>query len=164
VYGLPSGGLTSEGITSFHLGPYAKLGITDAVAIQLEALYSRRGANFEFEGLDEKSEIRLDYIDVPLLFVYNIVGENTWSFMVGPQASLLLTVKDGDKEIDKAQDYNSFDFSGVAGVQFGYKFLRVGARYNVGFLDVLKEQDGATDIGDGNYKNHFGQVYVGVEF
>ena len=154
-------GLEAEGITSYHAGAYGRLGVTESFALQLEALYSRRGFDFK-DGGDDAPKFRFDYIDVPLLFVYNVVGDGTFSIMAGPQASLMITLKDqNDKEIDKT-GFHTFDFGAAGGVQFGYKILRAGVRYNIGFLDVVNENENPDS--PYNFKNHFGQVYLGVEF
>ncbi len=165
MYDVPKG-IDSEGITSFHFGAYGKLGLSESWALQLEALYSRRGADFRFDGDsgDDVTKMRFDYIDVPLLLSYNIVGEGTWSIMAGPQASLMLTAKDqNDKEIDK-NGLHTFDMGAAAGVQFGYKIFRIGGRYNVGLRDVLNPEEGALLGNDFNFRNHYGQVYLAVEF
>jgi hypothetical protein len=143
--------------TSYHVGAFAQFSITDWFSLQPEILYSRKG----YDSTDVTR--KLDYFDVPLLFVFNPL--DNVSFHVGPQASLLMTVKEEDKEINKADSYNSLDYGLVGGVEARLSIFRVGARYNLGMHEIY--QDTYRQISrnvNKDIKNGAFQVYVGVGF
>ncbi|MDB5263695.1 MAG: hypothetical protein JWQ14_2978 [Adhaeribacter sp.] len=151
------GNANLEAKTSYHVGAFAQFSITDWFSLQPEVLYSRKG--YDSTGVTRK----LDYFDVPLLLVFNPL--DNVSFHVGPQVSLLMTVKDGDKEINKEDSYQSLDYGVVGGVEARLSFFRVGARYNLGLREIYQDtyRDIATNI-NRDIKNGAFQVYVGVGF
>jgi len=147
-------------IESFHAGAYAQFSITDNFSLQPEVLYSRKGFKASTFGIVGGTDnISLDYFDVPLLFSFRVL--NNISLMVGPQASLLMTVKANDRELDKA-GYNSFDYGGAAGIEGRLSFFRIGARYNRSFENIYKGENGISPGND--LKNNALQFYLGVGF
>lgn len=160
----------NEGIyNTFHAGVYAQFGFNDKFSIQPEVLYSRQG----FKGSNAVNPTqgtyttRLDYIQVPVLLVYNFL--DNVSLHVGPQVSLLTKVKEGDRERKIADgnnifgySYNSLDYGLAAGLEARVGPARVGGRYTAGFADIIKDPSttGAQSIN--NIKNGMFQVYVGL--
>ncbi|GAB2772584.1 hypothetical protein HNQ93_000788 [Hymenobacter luteus] len=163
----------NEGIyNTFHAGVYAQFGFNDKFSIQPEVLYSRQG----FKGDNPASTsqtgtytTRLDYVQVPVLLVYNFL--DNVSVHVGPQVSLLTKVKEGDRERKIADEndtygysYNSLDYGLAAGVEARVGPARVGGRYTAGFADIIQDQNlaktGNTAIT--NIKNGMFQVYLGI--
>ncbi|TGE21629.1 PorT family protein [Hymenobacter aquaticus] len=165
---------------SFHAGIYGQYGFNNRLSIQPELLYSRQG----FEGNSTKTtttgtatststvkERRLDYLQVPVLMVFNIL--DNVSIHAGPQVSLLTKVVEDGKERKIADDggvygysYTSFDYGLAVGAEARVGPARVGARYNAGFANIIKDQNLATtgnkalsDIKNSNF-----QVYVGIGF
>ncbi|MGV3587995.1 MAG: porin family protein [Adhaeribacter sp.] len=143
--------------TSYHVGAFAQFSITDWFSLQPEVIYSRKGYD------STNVARRLDYFDVPLLLVFNPL--DNVSIHVGPQVSLLMTVKDGDKEVNKEDSYNSLDYGMVGGVEARLSIFRFGARYNLGLNQIYQDtyRDIATNV-NRDMKNGAFQVYVGVGF
>ncbi|HSI90541.1 MAG TPA: porin family protein [Adhaeribacter sp.] len=149
--------------TTWHAGVFAQFPVagSDFFSIQGEALFSRKS----FTSDDSIStKYKMDYVDVPLLFVFNVL--DNVSFHVGPYASLLLTVQENDSEVGEAQKklLNSFGYGLAGGVEAKISFARVGARYNLGLNDIYKTpkmigNESIQDLKNGNF-----QVYVGVGF
>jgi len=161
VYGSPGTYFQDpEGIKSFHAGAYAQFRIIGNFSLQPEVLFSRKGfkaGNFGIAG--GTSNMSLDYFDVPLLFSLRIL--NNISLLAGPQASLLITVKENDRELDK-EGYNSFDYGAAGGIEGRISAFRIGARYNRSFETIYK---GENIISAGNnFKNNVLQFYLGVGF
>ncbi|UOQ72822.1 porin family protein [Hymenobacter cellulosilyticus] len=165
---------------SFHAGIYGQYGFNNRLSIQPELLYSRQG----FEGNSVKTtgtgtgattttvnERRLDYLNVPVLLVFNIL--DNVSIHAGPQVSLLTKVTEDGNERKIADEnntygysYTSFDYGLAVGAEARVGPARVGARYNAGFNEIIKDQNLATtgnkalsDIKNSNF-----QVYVGIGF
>jgi len=161
VYGNAGSDFTTpEKIKSFHAGVYAQFSFTDNFSVQPEVLFSRKGFTAGNSGVAGGThKIRLDYFDVPLLFSLRVL--NNISLMAGPQASLLLTVKENDQELDKA-GYNSFDLGAAAGIEGRLSVFRIGARYNRSYENIYKADN---TISAGNdLKNQVFQFYLGVGF
>ena len=151
------GGVNFDPKTSYHVGAFAQFSITDWFSLQPEVIFSRKG----YDSTDVTR--RLDYFDVPLLFVFNPL--DNVSLHVGPQASLLMTVKDGEREVNKEDSYNSLDYGLVGGVEARLSFFRFGARYNLGLNEIYQDtyREVARNVNK-DIKNGAFQVYVGVGF
>jgi hypothetical protein len=150
-------------LKTYHAGVYAQFGLNDKVSIQPEILFSRKGYDDQFDfggGTLTTRETRLDYIQVPVLFVYNFL--DNVSVHVGPQASLLVRVKDGGVERSvSAAGMHSLDYGVVGGLEARVGPARVGARYDLGLADIYK---GSANRVYNDVKNGVFQVYVGVGF
>jgi hypothetical protein len=160
----------NEGIyNTFHAGVYAQFGFNDKFSLQPEVLYSRQG----FKGSNVVNPTqgtyttRLDYIQVPVLLVYNFL--DNVSLHVGPQVSLLTKVKEGDRERKLSDDnnihgysYNSLDYGLAAGLEARVGPARVGGRYSAGFADIIKDPSTTAAQSINNIKNGMFQVYVGL--
>jgi hypothetical protein len=140
---------------SYHAGFYAQFSVTNNFSIQPEALYARKG--FAAAGTDT----HLDYFDVPVLASFRVL--DNISLLAGPQVSVLMTVKENDKELDKAF-HNSFDYGAAAGIEGRLSVFRLGARYTHSFENIYKggyTMGGkpATDVQHSNL-----QFYIGAGF
>jgi hypothetical protein len=164
---------------SFHAGIYGQYGFNSRLSIQPELLYSRQG----FEGTSTYTnttvtpnttttvkERRLDYIQLPVLLVFNVL--DNVSIHAGPQVSLLTKVTEDGKERKIANEgniygysYNSLDYGVSAGAEARVGPARVGARYTAGFADVINNQiTNSTTKALNDIRNSVFQVYLGVGF
>jgi len=147
-------------INTFHAGAYVQFSITDNFSLQPEILFSRKGFEAFNSGVaGGNTKFVFDYFDVPLLLSFRVF--NNISLQLGPQASVMMTVKENNRELDKA-GYNSFDYGGVGGLEGRFSAFRVGARYNRSFETIYKEE--ATFSPGKDLKNQVIQVYLGVGF
>jgi len=145
---------------SFHAGAYTQFSITYKFSIQPEILFSRKGFKAGNSGVaGSTNNFSLDYFEVPVLFSFLFV--NNLSLLVGPQASLLITVKENDRELDKA-GYNSFDYGAAFGLEGRFSFFRIGARFNNSFKNIYKA---GNKISPGNeFRIRVLQFYLGLGF
>lgn len=128
--------------TGFQAGIFGGLKFSDKLGIQADLLYSQQGAEFDFGKFD------LDYVTVPIVLKYYLVqGLNV---QLGPQFGFV--VKD-DVYTDRVglnsiqANTKNTDVSGILGA--GYDFplgIRVDARYNFGFTDVLEDGEGKNSL------------------
>lgn len=120
-----------DGLTSFHFGAVAEIGISDKFAFQPELLYSAQG------GSVADIEFNLDYITVPLLAKFK-VGSG-FAIEAGPQVGFLVN----DEVLGVDLNADSFDFGFNAGVS--YKLPANGlffqARYNIGLSEIAEDAD-----------------------
>lgn len=140
--------------TSFHAGVYAQFSVSEFFSVQPELLYSRKG----FERQD--SVYRLDYLDVPILAVFNIT--DNLSVHLGPQVGVMMSAKVEEKEID-LEPYNTFDYGAAAGIEGRISRFRLGTRYVHSFGDLRKENNSGNSINE-DVKNGVIQVYLGIGF
>ena len=157
---------------NFHAGAYAQFGFSPKTSLQVEALYSRQGykaaSQFRPAGMQDKYETQLDYVQVPVLFVYNFV--DNVSFHVGPQVALLVNAKENKTAVNlSTRNYNSLDYGAVGGIEARVGPARVGGRYVLSLADIYndpKMENGVmTPSGSiDNIKNSVIQVYVGFGF
>jgi hypothetical protein len=137
--------------TGFQAGIFAGIKFTDKVGVQADVLYSQQGAEFDFGKFD------VNYINIPIVLKYYLVqGLNV---QAGPQFGFVL---DDDIYNDSfgvhsvEENAEKSDVSAVVGAGYDFPFgIRLDARYNFGFTDVLKE---------GKSKNNVFSVALGYSF
>jgi hypothetical protein len=140
--------------TGFVVGGFAKFGIPDSrLSIQPEALYSQQG------GERNGNEIRLDYLQVPVLFKYALTQGQTVepNLFAGPYAGLRLVAEQeggtggflgGGTNIENQTeqvDYG-FAFGGGLDIEVGNSIFTMDARYNFGLSDVFTNESGKNRV------------------
>lgn len=159
-----------DGRTGFHAGVLAEIMVTEQFGIQPEILYSMQGFKFEESesGFSSKAEVKLDYINVPILAKYKFTPG--FSAHLGPQIGFLLNAE-GEYEdsfggettsetIDIKEFVKDFDFGVAAGL--GYELdmgVFFNARYILGISDINDDDDS-----DYNQQNNVFQLSVGYMF
>ncbi|MDO7887564.1 porin family protein [Hymenobacter cheonanensis] len=170
----------------FTAGVLVNYGLSDMTSLQIEGLYSQKGAyldqvnytvaSTQYNGYAYRST--LSYIDVPVLFKVNTgeAGKGLF-FELGPQASFAL----GDREFFRPQGgkagdpseitvYNSRDRMVPVGIGYvggiGYQITSgfgLGVRYTGDFSNVYKDGFGVGSAplqGTNNFHNGVFQFQV----
>lgn len=155
--------------TSFHVGALAEFPLADIFSLQVEALYSGQGFEYNVPAIPfvtdgGKVEYQLDYINVPVLAkVYLFKG---FSLEAGPQFSFLVneeidsdpTGDGGDTNTDSAKD---FEFGFAGGVTFQTEMgLFATARYTQGVTEIFEDRQNA----DNKATNSVFQIGIGFKF
>jgi len=135
--------------TGFQAGVFAGIKFNDRIGVQADILYSQQGAKVDVAKFD------LNYVNVSVVLkVYLFKGLN---IQAGPQFGFI--IKDEVYKIGNGgvkTDVEKSDVSGVVGAGLDLPFgIRVDARYNFGFNDVLGSTDG---------KNSVTSIAVGYSF
>lgn len=151
--------------TSFHLGLFMEIPISERFSFQPEVLYSSQGFS-----ISDQADYKLDYVQVPLMAkVYIIKGLYAEA---GPQFGFK-TKEEVDYESGSTGGSIEFDpddsviknFDTNLALGAGYKFdngLSLSARYNLGLTSMIK--DDAPLISDRDVKNSVWQFGVGFSF
>lgn len=153
--------------TSFHVGALAEFPLAEMFSVQVEALYSGQGFEYNYNlpivG-SQTVEYQLDYINVPVLAkVYLFKG---FSLEAGPQFSFLVNEEidsapndnEGDTNTDNAKD---FEFGFAGGVTFQTDMgLFATARYNQGVTEIFEDRENA----DNKASNSVFQIGIGFKF
>jgi hypothetical protein len=129
--------------TGFNGGLFLAYQFNSLFAIQPEAYYTMKGATFNFEGVD--ITLKLDYIEIPVLFKVVIPSEGTnlkLSIFIGPSiafntgAKLKGEYQGQSAEVDIDSIVTATDFSlvfgGGLGFMIGSNEIGVDICYNLG--------------------------------
>jgi len=173
------GKISTDATLGFGAGVFLGVNFTDHFGIQGEAIYS--ALNQKYTEQDVQKEIKLEYINVPLLLSYNSgkLKPVNFNIVAGPQIGIsvgselftngginnngeaVLSVKKGD-----------LGFAYGAGFDFGLNAAKT-FRFGIGFRGVyglVDISDNSNNIDSGSYyvldKAHVKtySVYLGVSF
>ena len=134
---------------------------SDTWGLGVEVLYTGIGSR-----KDDRNELKLGYLKVPVLAKFHLPSVEGLSFHLGPQVGFLMSAKKSieslnKKDVDAKKAFNDIDFAIVGGAEYAFDFgLIVGARYNFGVRDIFDKEEAKPEEGK-NYTNQFIQVYVG---
>lgn len=157
-------------------GGFAVLPLNPRIAVQIEALFTPKGASSEgaagteFEGFESK--LALDYLEFPVLIRlegprspdrgFHVFGGGALGFNTSARSELTIDGELFDNGVsDNIRDeINAFEFSVVvgAGMEFG-RYLVVDARYSLGLTNVNDIEDDDTTV-----KNRAFTILAGVRF
>lgn len=156
--------------TGFTGGVFLSISPQPFFTIQPEVLFSQRGAINTNEALNIRQELRVNYIDIPILFKLRIPIDETFfpHVYIGPQFSRRLGNKytveqlDVNVQINEELTVRKFDFGGVFGagldIQSNNLILTFDFRYGIGALN-LDDDDNGLDL-----KNSDLMFFVGIGY
>jgi len=161
-------------LTGFNIGVFAKMPITNNIAIQPELYYTTKGAQVTYNStfVGGTAKFNLNYIEMPLLLVVNLT--DNFNIHFGPYISYLVDGKVTNESTPTAfnfennintDDYNKFEAGIAAGAGIDMGAFSLGARYSYGLTKVGKER---TFLGTSytfpDAKNGVASVYVAISF
>ena len=148
----------SKRLTSFGGGGFLRFGLA-GLSLQAELLALTKGT--KFEDADESIELKLDYIEVPLLlrfglssgtgFMPYLMAGPSVGFEIGCSFDVESTFGDASGDCDEDGDDNflrnktDIGLTGVVGFEFaaGPGNILVEGRYTHGLTDISKDTDKA---------------------
>lgn len=125
--------------TRFGFGP---------LALQPEVLYTRRGAKARGEGVVGEPEIRITYIEAPVLLR---LGRGATALYGGGYGAVQLDAEAFDSadpdatEVDVSDDLEELDYGIVFGLGIGFGKFEIDGRYTLGLRNLVKDP-GAPEI------------------
>ena len=170
---------TIEGLSGFYIGGLVELPISNMLSIQPELIFSRQGVDLRqglknFSIKTDTSEIRLDYLNIPVMAKVNLgpiflEGGVQFGFLVSkPKVDSYIANVYLRNLLDK-DSYNFFDFGVGAGlgVKLNQHFF-VETRYTYSLTNVFNPNDKhfkSSLISDGdNFKNSVFSIGLGMKF
>lgn len=145
----------------YHLGGFAEIRMGNKFVLQPEVLFNQYATRLDssFKNVyqdvfDGNSNIKLNYISIPIVLNYKLIG-SFLSLQAGPQFGILIdqsrtTLQNG------ADAFKKGDLSMLAGLNFKVGPMRINGRYAIGLNNI-------SDITDDNKWNSQGfQVSVGL--
>lgn len=154
--------------TGAVFGVFMTYAFSPQFSIQPEVLYSMKGYKWEDTEIGYKETGKTNYIEIPVLFKYNVPTEGTMSpsLFVGPAIAFLTKAEidweeDGETGTEDIKDFiKSSDFSVVfgAGVDFamGEGTVTFDARYTLGLTNLDDDPDSEFDIKNKTWSFMFG--------
>lgn len=143
---------------AFHLGFYGESFLSEAIALQIEVLYSQQG--YELQDNGGTFTQKLDYINLPVSL--KLYPSENFFLEVGPQAGIAISHKEEFDSnfglFDTSQEFDPSNFDW--GFNFGGGFktnsgASIGVRYHLGMGEVYDE---------GSPQNRVWQFYLGFDF
>ena len=161
-YNLAAVSYDGEGETGqrhgFHLGFYGESFVSEAIALQVEVLYSQQG--YEISNSSGTFNQNLNYINLPLML--KLYPDTHFFLEGGPQIGLAISHKEefssGFNIFDTSQEFDPSSFDWGFNVGGGFKTdsgVSIGLRYHIGMGDVYD---------DGAPKNRVWQFSLGFDF
>lgn len=145
----------------YSLGGFMEIRLGNKFVLQPEVLYNQYAStldsnfsNVYHNVFNGNSNIKLNYISIPILLNYKLIG-SFLSLQAGPQVGILV---DNSKTVlqNGANAFRKGDFSMLAGVQLKVLNLRINGRYAIGLNNIADITD------DGKWKNQGFQLSVGL--
>ncbi len=174
-------GSTTGRRTGLLVGGFLQFPFSGIIDLQLGAQYSQKGFEVEAPGSDAEFEFKADYIEVPVLAVFNIEGDSpigvhlalgpAFAFKVGCEGTLSGGGGSisGECENEEGEDagLKSFDFGAIfgGGVHIGMGSAKLFGDFhlNMGLLDIF-EDEGAGDADEDAVRNDVYSVSAGIAF
>ena len=138
--------ISNETKTGFIAGAHLAFPLSSALKLQVEGLYSEKGATGEAAaGLDvQKWENKLTYLEVPLLLKLELPIPAVKPFIYGGgSVSFLLDAEEriGENWHDITDSLNEIDYGLVMGGGLYVIGLTIEARYTKGLNDTVEDPD-----------------------
>ncbi|MDP8226814.1 MAG: porin family protein, partial [Candidatus Celaenobacter polaris] len=144
------------------VGAFFRKPLSNNFSIQPEVYYSQKGYITPSDSLSSEARYSLNYLEVPVLFVYTIPKTN-FNLFVGPyisiflNGSITLNVWGIDISLDlPAGSMNTFDIGAVFGGMYSIKKFFLDTRASFGLTNF--PSDGT------NLKNYVFQISGGLRF
>ncbi len=137
--------------SGFAGGLFVNVYVFDFFTIQPELLFRQRGGQNNNETFNIDQNVRLSYMDVPVLFKLRVPIAETFypHIYAGPQFSYNIKgdyeISSGGLSANRSLDVRKVDFGGVMGfgldVDVSKLFLTADFRYGIGALNVDKSDN-----------------------
>lgn len=145
----------------YQLGGFAEIRLGNKLVLQPEVLFNQYATKLDSnyknvyqDVFNSNSNIKLNYLSVPILLNYKLIG-SFLSLQAGPQFGILI---DQNKTLlqNGGNAFKNGDLSMLAGVQFKVGMMRINGRYAIGLNNISDLPD------DDKWKNQGFQVSVGL--
>lgn len=160
-------------LTSFNLGFYVNVPVTNSLSIQPEFNFSRKGSELVYDNafVSGTARFKLNYIEVPVLLKINLT-EN-FNIHLGPYIAYLVdgqvTNESSNGNFDfednlSNDDFNKFDYGLSGGIGIDFSTAQIGLRYNYGLATIGKERSFAgTNYTFPDGKNSALSLYLAIK-
>ncbi len=143
---------------SWNAGVILNYSTSEHLGFAADVLWSMEGALVENEGTGMDTDLRLNYIRVPLKFVYffgDFANDFRPKITIGPSMGFLLNAEiepENGSAADVTSSYQVFDLGGNASIGFNWKlgdnvWLNTDLNYYTGFTPIHFADQYNTNLG-----------------
>jgi hypothetical protein len=150
--------------TGFQGGLFIGTHVNDQFGFRVEGLYVQKGAKADSASVTATT--KLDYIEFPILFVYDISSSEKMGFnlFAGPTLGFNIGAKAEDRDIKDS--IKSFEFGAAIGAGLekkmaGGKALGLDVRYSLGATSVAEDVTTSSTTASPSVKNRGIGIMVG---
>ena len=154
--------------TGLVAGGFMTWTMTEHFCVQLEGLYTQKGAAFDQMGVSGTT--KLDYFEVPMLFMWTTAppgaGRTTFQFFGGPAAAFKVSSKGSGSfqgesvDVDiPDEDISRVDLGAVIGAGVAFGRFTVDGRYTIGQTNLNSRDDDSANV-----TNRALAVLAGIRF
>lgn len=160
--------ITPDAKIGFLAGGYLSVMLTDKFGIQPELVYSTMGSSsssvLTSQGTTIKAvdDLKFSYLSLPVMLRFNLT--DNFNLQVGPQLGYLLSATETASasglptiSADIKSSLNDIDFGAAAGLGVDFGKFNAGARYYLGFTNLVKNTTGSAN----KLANNSIQIYIG---
>jgi Outer membrane protein beta-barrel domain len=162
---------TATSIIGVHSGLFLKIPMYKKFSFQPELCFMGNGSELVYNNIILGSvRYNLSYLQLPILVDYKIF--DFLHVQAGPYISRLLTTKIFDTKTNNAfnfeqnlsdNDFNKFDVGLIGGASFHWQSLSIGARYNLGVLQVANDVSiSGTNYSFANGSNRVASIFIAL--
>ena len=136
----------------FSAGVFARFQVSDRVFVQPEILYAMQGAR---SGFDDDVATELSYLNVPILFTFQLMEDRGLYGYFGSQIGFLLDAEvdndiwdnDDNEEVELDDEFTDVDFSIPVGAYYEFaNGIGIDLRYNIGITDINDSNISSAEI------------------
>ncbi len=137
------------------LGGYLTVMTSEKFGVQPELVYSQMGFTLSSSG--QTVNTSFNYLSLPVILRYNVA--QNFSLQAGPQLGILLAANssNGSQTVDIKDQATGVDFGGAFGFGLDFGKFNAGARYYLGFSNLIKDTKGT----DAKQTNNAFQLFIG---
>jgi len=149
----------------FNVGVYGQFLSTETFAIQPELLFTTKGNRVDYNSAlgSQTIKFNMNYLELPLVAVFKL-GKSAEIHAGGYAGYLLNTnvnysgaISNGTDQIDRDQ-FKHGDAGLVGGFGLNFGAVQVGARYNLGLVEIANTNNSRNVLGDS--KNSCASLYL----
>jgi hypothetical protein len=151
IANVSSDDFDTKSTTSYHVGAYANLKLSEKFGITPEVLWSSQGGDIE------NVEFKTNYVTVPVMLRWRII--DLISLEAGPQFNVLTSAESDGVDVtdDIASPSYCAAFGAVCHLPLGFT---AGLRYVTGLTDLTKNDD--EKLTDQNFQIWVGWTILGA--
>ncbi len=149
LFGLSAAQIDGDNLSGYNkaglvAGAFVRTDFMEGAGMQLEIKYIGKGASDPVTEFDpDYSKIRLDYIEIPVLFYFN-PGVKSFYIEGGLAPAYLMQarVDDGGGFINPEIPYHKLDIAAAGGVRYDiFEHFSVNARFSYSIIPLLDHPD-----------------------
>jgi hypothetical protein len=157
----------NKGLTGLMAGVFFIRPIDGNFGVQIEGLISQKGTKVEDDFFDEELEIKLNYLEIPVLARYELpfgTGDSVFHVYAGPTFGIKLSdsqkIDGEDLDDDFERDVKGSDIGLAFGGGVSFDMWVIDLRYTHGLTNINDD----VDADDFDVKNRVFTIAVGYRF